>query len=85
MAFDTSRALPRARGRDRRHVPSGLHFAVYGVFATCPDCTGMNATAVFHKSMEAARRRLSLLEGDLDSGIGRGASERRTRVRRRGV
>jgi len=44
-----------------------LQFAVYGVFATCPDCTGMNASAVFHKPMEAARRRLSLLDGDLDS------------------
>lgn len=32
-----------------------------------PDCTGMNASAVFHKSMEAARRRLSLLDDDLDS------------------
>jgi hypothetical protein len=47
----------------------GLQFAVYGVFATCPDCTGMNASAVFHKSMEAARRRLSLLDGDLDSAM----------------
>lgn len=45
----------------------GLQFAVYGVFATCPDCTRINASAVFHKSMEAVRRRLILLDGDLDS------------------
>jgi hypothetical protein len=62
----------------------GLQFAVYGVFATCPDCTGMNASVVFLKSMEAARRRLSLLDGDLDSGMVEGA-ERRSGVRSRGV
>ena len=53
----------------------GLQFAVYGVFATCPDCTRINASAVFHKSMEAcpqtadpARRRPGFRDG-------RGASE----------
>jgi hypothetical protein len=39
-----------------------LEFAVFGVFASCPDCTHMNATAVFLKSLEAARRRLGLYE-----------------------
>jgi hypothetical protein len=37
-----------------------LEFAVYGVFASCPDCTQMNATAVFLRSLEAARKRLGL-------------------------
>jgi hypothetical protein len=67
------RSIPLALYREREVETDvtcqecGLQFAVFGVFATCPDCTGMNASAVFHKSMEAARRRLSLLDGDLDS------------------
>jgi hypothetical protein len=70
---DQWRSIPLALYREREVetdvtcLECGLQFAVYGVFATCPDCTGMNASAVFHKSMEAARRRLSLLDGDLDS------------------
>jgi hypothetical protein len=52
---------------DQQCQECGLQFAVYGVFATCPDCTRMNAQAVFRKSMEAARRRPSLLDGDVDS------------------
>jgi hypothetical protein len=70
---DQWRSIPLAHYREREVETDvtcqecGLQFAVYGVFATCPDCTGMNASAVFHKSMEAARRRLSLLDGDLDS------------------
>jgi hypothetical protein len=70
---DQWRSIPLALYREREVETAvtcqecGLQFAVYGVFATCPDCTGMNASAVFHKSMEAARRRLSLIDGDLDS------------------
>lgn len=40
----------------------GLEFAVYGVFALCPDCRQLNAFAVFTKSLEACRRRLALLD-----------------------
>lgn len=43
-----------------------LEFAVYGVFASCPDCTQMNATAVFRKSLEAATKRLGLYEDVAD-------------------
>jgi hypothetical protein len=42
----------------------GLEFAVYGVFAMCPDCSRLNAFAVFAKSMEVCRTRLALLELD---------------------
>jgi hypothetical protein len=72
---DQWRSIPLALYREREVETDvtcqacGLQFAVYGVFATCPDCTGMNASAVFRKSMEAAHRRLSLLDGDLDSGM----------------
>jgi hypothetical protein len=72
---DKWRSIPLALYREREVETDvtchecGLQFAVYGVFATCPDCTGMNTSAVFRKSMEAAPRRLSLLEGDLDSGM----------------
>lgn len=72
---DQWRSIPLALYREREVETDvtcqecGLQFAVYGVFATCPDCTGMNASAVFHKSMEAARRRLGLLDDDVDSGI----------------
>jgi len=70
---DRWRSIPLALYRERDVETDvtcqecGLQFAVYGVFATCPDCTRMNAHAVFRKSMEAARRRLSLLDGDVDS------------------
>lgn len=73
---DEWRSIPLALYREREVETDvtcqecGLRFAVYGVFATCPDCTGMNASAVFHKSMEAAVKRLSLLDGDLDPEIG---------------
>jgi hypothetical protein len=43
-----------------------LEFAVYGVFASCPDCTQINASFVFRKSMEAATRRLGLCEDAAD-------------------
>jgi hypothetical protein len=38
-----------------------LEFAVYGVFATCPDCGKPNALDVFHGSVEVARKLLLLL------------------------
>lgn len=43
-----------------------LEFAVYGVFASCPDCTEMNATAIFRKSLEAAVKRLGLYQDAAD-------------------
>ena len=62
------RRVPVAHYRERELETSvtcdncSLEFAVYGVFAACPDCTEMNATAIFRKSMEAATKRLGLLE-----------------------
>jgi hypothetical protein len=44
-----------------------LEFAVYGVFARCPDCAQMNVTAVFRKSLEAATRRLGLYDDAPDA------------------
>ena len=48
----------------------GLDFAVYGVFASCPDCGQLNALKVFLSSLETARKKLVLskdqgLEEDL--------------------
>lgn len=40
----------------------GLEFEVYGVFANCPDCKMLNAGTMFGKSVEVARKRLSLLK-----------------------
>lgn len=40
----------------------GLEFAIYGVFATCPDCGRPNATLIFAKSIEVAKKRLDLIE-----------------------
>jgi len=40
----------------------GLEFAIYGVFANCPDCGQLNALEVFAKSIEVARKRLRLLD-----------------------
>jgi len=39
-----------------------LIFAVYNVFASCPDCSRLNSMSMFKKSLEAARRRLSVIE-----------------------
>ena len=49
----------------------GLEFAVYGVFANCPDCGRLNALVVFSKSIEVSRKQLSLIESiaDLESEL----------------
>jgi len=39
-----------------------LIFAVYGVFASCPDCSRLNSMSMFKKSLEAVRKRLSVIE-----------------------
>jgi len=40
----------------------GLEFAIYGVFANCPDCAHLNALVVFNKSIEVAKKRLKLID-----------------------
>ena len=40
----------------------GLEFAVFGVFAFCPDCGQLNAFEVFDACLEVCRRRLRLLD-----------------------
>ncbi|MHA1839470.1 MAG: hypothetical protein ACTSYO_05890, partial [Candidatus Ranarchaeia archaeon] len=44
----------------------GLEFAIYGVFAGCPDCGKLNAAIVFGKSIEVARKRIQLLDSIKD-------------------
>lgn len=39
-----------------------LVFAVYGVFARCPDCTRLTSMSIFKKSLEVARKRLNLVD-----------------------
>jgi len=39
-----------------------LEFAVFGVFASCPDCAHLNAYDVFQGCLEVCRRRLGLLD-----------------------
>jgi len=52
----------------------GLEFAVYGVFAGCPDCGQLNAAVVLSRSIEVALKRLALLESieDTDRGLQEG-------------
>jgi hypothetical protein len=40
----------------------GLEFAVFGVFASCPDCTQLNALVIFNKSIDVAKKRLVLID-----------------------
>lgn len=40
----------------------GLLFAVYGVFASCPDCLRLNPMSMFKNSLEAVRKRLAAME-----------------------
>ncbi len=40
----------------------GLEFAVFGIFAFCPDCGQLNAFEVFDACLEVCRRRLHLLD-----------------------
>ena len=40
----------------------GLEFAIYGVFASCPDCGQLNALRVFEKSIEVALKRITLID-----------------------
>jgi Zn ribbon nucleic-acid-binding protein len=40
----------------------GLHFAIFGVFAGCPDCKRLTTMSVFTKSLEVARKRLGLVD-----------------------
>lgn len=40
----------------------GLEFGVFGVFASCPDCSRLNAYSVFSKCLETCSKRLLLLD-----------------------
>ena len=40
----------------------GLEFAIYGVFANCPDCGQLNALVIFNKSIEVAKKILKLTD-----------------------
>lgn len=39
----------------------GLHFAIYGVFASCPDCVKINAYTIFRKSLEVSKKKMELI------------------------
>jgi hypothetical protein len=39
----------------------GLVFAIYGIFASCPDCSRLNSMSIFRKSLEASRKRLHVI------------------------
>jgi len=54
----------------------GLEFAVYGVFASCPDCQRLNALSTFLASIATAEKRLALAErDDLDADLAGGLVE----------
>lgn len=45
-----------------------LRYAIYGVFALCPDCAGHNSYQILNKNLELARKELDLagtLEGEM--------------------
>ncbi len=47
-----------------------LEFAVYGVFASCPDCQRLNALTTFSRSIESARKRVVLASNqELDADL----------------
>ncbi len=39
-----------------------LEFAIFGIFATCPDCGKLNAGLIFKKSIEAIKKRFIIYE-----------------------
>ncbi len=45
----------------------GLIFAVYGIFASCPDCNRLNSMSIFKKSIEASKKRLAVINNLPDS------------------
>jgi len=47
----------------------GAEFAVFGVFANCPDCGKLNASVIFKKSIEVCRNRLRLLNSIEDKAL----------------
>lgn len=52
----------------------GLEFAIYGVFANCPDCGKLNASIIFAKSIEVPHKRINLIgsvknDADLQEAI----------------
>ena len=50
----------------------GLEFAVYGVFASCPDCGHLNALKVLLSSLETAKKKLALSKDEsLDEDLRR--------------
>ncbi len=51
-----------------------LEFAVYGVFANCPDCGELNALQVFLQSLEISQKRLDVLLAD-DADLNRAILE----------
>lgn len=51
-----------------------LEFAVYGVFANCPDCGELNALQVCQQSLDICQKRLDVLLTD-DSGLNRAVLE----------
>jgi hypothetical protein len=45
----------------------GLEFAIYGVFANCPDCGRLNALTILAKSIEVAGKKLGFLDSQESS------------------
>jgi hypothetical protein len=71
ISFEFSVKLPTFRVHQYReseletHVTCSncaLEFAVFGIFASCPDCGHLNAYDVFQACLEVCRRRLGLLD-----------------------
>ena len=44
----------------------GLEFAIYGVFANCPDCGKLNSSTIFKKSIEVEHKKICLLSSVQD-------------------
>jgi hypothetical protein len=40
----------------------GMEFAIYGVFASCPECGRLNALTIIRKSIEVARKKLLVFD-----------------------
>lgn len=52
-----------------------LEFAIYGVFASCPDCLRLNANVILQKSLDAEKRKMNLIDQTEDNELKEGLME----------
>jgi hypothetical protein len=77
MKLEPGTPIPLKRYRERTletHVCCGnctLDYAVYGVFAFCPDCGAHNSLQILQKNIDLVKKQLSLAEAQTDADFKR--------------